>query len=225
MIEVKDWLSEWSQVPLLIACAGLVAATFFEQSQLIAKSVGAQRGIVATGYNNAMKLMVANRLGAVAYFFMISLSIDFETPPETIQRSLAVTVMLVGLSSAVLMLFYRSRVGEFEDGKGSWLWTRGNLQRSQKIALWGALGATIFNLAGLTIPMIWSATYPELRLTLANTGFLFNSIFTFLNVFIVESEVARQIDRDADNMHDFIFRLLQIKFLAALAAIPIVLLP
>ena len=225
--ELKAWLGAWAIAPLLIACFGLVAATFFEQSQLIAKAIGAHRRQIATGYNNAMKLMVANRAGAIGYFFMIAIAIDLGTSAETIQSAFAATMVLIALSSTALFLYHR-KLERASTALASFAPTQASAEgftHRETLALWGALGATVLNLAGLTIPMIWSATYPDLRLTLANTGFLFNTIFTLINVFLVESEVARQIDENPAGLHPFVARILLIKIVGALAAIPVVVLP
>jgi hypothetical protein len=56
--------------------------------------------------------------------------------------------------------------------------------------------ATVFGLLGLSLPMLMSAAYPQLRLTLANTGFLFNSVFTIISVFFIESYFARLVDQN-----------------------------
>ena len=35
---------------------------------------------------------------------------------------------------------------------------------------------------------------PDYRLTLANTGFIFNTLFTLINTFLIEQEIAEKFD-------------------------------
>lgn len=96
-------------------------------------------------------------------------------------------------------------------------------QGRQRLAILGAFVATLFSLVGLTIPLIWSAANPELRLTLANSGFLFNSLFTLINVFLVESEIARMIDGQCARLRPMVQGLYTMRFLAGMVAAPLLL--
>lgn len=95
---VRD-LAPYSHAMLAIACFGLLVAMVFEQAQIVAKYRGARRGVVATGYNNAMKLLVANRFGAVTYLFFVALAIDLGIAPGTLAAGLAATLLLAGTLS------------------------------------------------------------------------------------------------------------------------------
>ena len=223
MAEITAFAQALSPVAFLIACGGLLAACLFEQTQLLAKYWGARAGAVATGYNNAMKLMVANRVGAVTYLFFVALAIDIGTEPDTIRISLASTIVLVGLTNLVLLVVHKRALQPDQSSSARRLFSVAAFKRGQYVALFGAAASSLFNFSGLTIPMIWSASYPELRLTLANTGFIFNSIFTFINVFLVENEIAKLIDRDDAAIRPMVSYILLARFIAALIAAPIIL--
>ena len=61
--------------------------------------------------------------------------------------------------------------------------------------LWFAsLLAPIFLLSGLSFPYSAGIVFFDLRLTLANLGFLFNTAFTLLSVLVIEKALAEQID-------------------------------
>lgn len=217
-------LAPFSGVLLLIACLGLLLAVFFEQAQILAKYRGARRGVVATGYNNAMKLLVANRFGAVLYLFFVALAIDLGLDSGRLAAALALTVLLAGCSNLALLAgLRREERGPRPKGGGQGL---AALLRAgggrQRAALVGAFVATWFSFIGLSVPLIWSAGNPQLRLTLANSGFVFNSLFTLINVFLVESELARQIDRRSADIRPLVEALYLMRFAAGLAAAPVV---
>lgn len=223
MFDLISDLQGYSWLILLLAGVGLIMASAFEQMQMLAKYFGAERGFVALGYNNAMKLMVGNRLGAVLYFFFMALAIDTLVEASSLKMFLAGAVVVIGLSNIALLVYFRKAqtriaVTKFSNNQND------SAQGSMTVAIYGAYLATTFNLVGLTLPMIWSATYPELRLTLANTGFLFNSIFTVINVFIVESRIANLIDDRSAIMMSLMERIFLARLLAALSAIPVILL-
>lgn len=205
-----------------LACGGLFIAILFEQSQLLAKYQGARRQVVATGYNNAMKLVVANRVGAVLYFFFIALAIDGGIAPGELAGALALVVAAIGLANLALALFFARKLNPGTPA-GALFLPHGRLGTGDWLALAGALVATAFNYAGLTVPLIWSASYPELRLTLANSGFLFNSIFTLFNVFLVEARIARLIDEGSDAIAPFVGGIFGARLLAAVAVVPVLL--
>lgn len=182
-------LAPWRPAITAAAVAGLVLAMFAEHLQLLAKYRGARAGRVAGGYNDAMKVMVANRLGAVTYLLLVGLAIDGGIGAGALTAALAAGVLVVAaLAGAVA---WRLRGGGGDVGA-----------RGRVVLAVSAL-ATVLNVLGLTIPMILSAHIPEMRLTLANTGFAFNLIFTILNVFVVETHAARLIDRDAPELRAY----------------------
>ncbi|MCP5395641.1 MAG: hypothetical protein H6918_02715 [Sphingomonadaceae bacterium] len=203
-----------------LACVGLFVAILFEQAQLLAKYHGARRGAVATGYNNAMKLVVGNRFGAVTYFFFIALAIDSGLAAQTIAHGLAGVVAAMALANVALFAVYAHRLNPGVAALELFA-SHGAFGRGEKFALAGAFIAALFGYAGLTVPMIWSATHPDLRLTFANSGFLFNTVFTLVNVFLVEQRVAELIDRGNDAIRPFIAWAFVMRLLAALALVPL----
>lgn len=219
-----EGLLPFSGLLLGLACFGLFAAVFFEQAQIMAKYRGARRGVVAAGYHNAMKLLVANRFGAVLYLFFVALAIDLGLAPALLAGALALTVLLAGCSNLALLAALRR--GEHEQGATG---RAGRLRAihlpgsgRQRLAIVGAFVATWFSFIGLTVPLVWSAANPQWRLTLANSGFVFNSLFTLINVFLVESELARLIDRQSSEIRPMVQALYLMRFGAGLAAAPLV---
>lgn len=186
MIKLSDILNLNSTVFLTLAAVGLTIAVVIEQAQLIAKHQGAKNEKVAGGYNIAMKIMVLNRVGTVLYFLFIAISVDMGTTVSTISHYFIGSVTAVAVINIIITAsFWRHNK------------LRGPLIVSGDLPIWpfiAAFVATLFGLLGLTLPILMSAAIPELRLTLANTGFVFNSIFTLINVFFVESYVAQLID-------------------------------
>lgn len=198
------------RIPILgISMIGLIFAMFTEQLQLIAKYHGAVKNAVAVGYNNAMKIMVANRLGGVSYFLFMALAIDLGTQPGTVS-------FFCGVSAIVLAVLSGSVFIRLADNKTTVRSDWGLIGRKGCHVVALSFVATVFNVLGLTIPMILSAWVPEFRLTLANTGFFFNIIFTIVNVFIVENHIAKLIDIEAQYLKEFTRLIFASRFAAAL---------
>lgn len=204
-------------VILILAGVGFILASLFEQLQMFAKYFGARKGLIAFGYNNAMKLMVGNRLGAVLYFFFIAISVDIGTGASILKVILAAYISIVAIVSAFLYFWLRrhNTVERVDRSRRS----NGTLEKAYYLAQAGTYIATVLNLIGLTLPIIWSANFPQFRLTLANSGFIFNSLFTAINVFVVESYIASLIDRKSIEIALFLERILIFRICGAITAI------
>lgn len=194
---------------LFISMVGLTFAMFTEQLQLIAKYHGAVKNAVAVGYNNAMKIMVANRLAGVSYFIFMAFAVDLGTQASLI-------ALFAGTSTVILAILSGSVFIRLIDGKTTLIsdWKIVGRKGGRVVVL--SFVATVFNILGLAVPMILSALIPEFRLTLANTGFLFNIVFTVVNVFIIENHIAHLIDIEATHLKEFTRLIFLSRFAAAL---------
>lgn len=193
---------------------GLALAILADHIQTIAKYQGVVKKRIAAGYNLAMKVMVLNRLGAVIYFLFIAYNIDSGLEPKALTLGLTGILACCALVTLVMMLSFKRRVR-----------SAGTKQEEIRVAAWPKLVAvatfvaTICNLLGLTIPWIAGALYPEWRLTLANTSFLFNTLFTVINVFFIEHHFAKLADSKDDRVHAFVLSVFVARFFAFLLVI------
>lgn len=202
-------LADFRVWALLISLLGLIFAMFTEQLQLIAKYQGALRNTVAGGYNNAMKIMVMNRLGGVLYFLFMAFAIDLGTQAETVALYTGLSaIALAMLSGIVFIRLIDDRLALLADLR--------IIEHAGRRVVYLSFFANIFNILGLTVPMILSAWVPEFRLTLANTGFFFNIIFTVINIFIIENHIAKLIDVKASTLKEFTRLIFLSRFAAAL---------
>ena len=186
-------------IGFVLALTGLALAIFSDHLQVIAKYHGATKHLVASGYNQAMKVMVVNRIGAVLYFVLLAYNIDNRLDPSVLKFGLGVTILLSILPTIGVLAWLQKRFNELEVTHSiinSKIWDK-------KIVV-ATFFATLFNLFGLTLPWIAGATFPEWRLTLANTSFIFNTIFTVINVFYIENRLAYLIDTKETEIHGFV---------------------
>ena len=198
---------------ILAATVGLIICITIEQAQLLAKYIGARRGRIAGGYNAAMKIMVVNRVGAAIYFLTIAMSIDLGMSADAIAVFFIGAVAVIALFDLAIYFELRRRQSNAKDN--------GQIGASATGPVAIAMIATVFGILGLTLPMLLSAANPALRLTMANTGFILNSVFTVLTVFFVESHVAKVIDQPErhDSLKSFVAAVFLMRFLAAVAAL------
>jgi hypothetical protein len=163
---------------LVIVSISILIAQHLEQEQLYRKLRGTINKTVAKGYNDAMKVMVLNRVFIVMYFSSVGFLIDTGVSGHHLALTFAFSYFCLTLANIVT---YKLR---FKKLKGLFV----NFE--SKIFL----VAVYFNLMGLTIPFLISSHFPEYRLTLSNLSFIFNSIFTVLMVFVIEKKVSLAFD-------------------------------
>lgn len=212
MQALLDALAQSKLILLAFATIGLAICIVIEQSQLLLKYSGAVKQKVAGGYNAAMKIMVLNRFGAVLYFFIISIVIDLGVRAATIASAFVFAIVAIAIFDLAIVISSMRREqlspGEVLGGGHAFL----------PIAMSSI--AALFGILGLTLPMLLSSENPALRLTMANSGFLLNSIFTIITVFFVESYLAKIIDGSSDQRHigSFVVAVFVMRFLSAIAA-------
>ncbi|MEJ6403193.1 hypothetical protein [Yoonia sp. 2307UL14-13] len=191
----------------VVALLGFALAMLADHLQILAKYNGAVNKRVAGGYNLAMKVMVANRVGAVLYFLLMAFNVDNGLSAHTLAVGLAVTVGCIAVPTVGLMIWLQKQL----KAQGSALSVL-DVSHWPKAIVIATFCATSLNILGLTLPWIAGATYPELRLTLVNTSFLFNTFFTVINVFYIEHHFARLVDREAHQIHGFVAGVMAARF-------------
>lgn len=192
-----------------LALIGLAICIFADQMQTFAKYRGALANTIAGGYNRAMKIMVVNRIGAVLYNLTNAYNVDHGLPPSLLSRGLGLTIFLMGIAALLLLVWMYVDVRRTHPTIELF-----DVKRWPLALITATFFATAFNLLGLTIPWVAAASMPEMRLTLANTSFLFNTIFTVINVFYIEHLFARLADKRDSNIHQFVAAVIAARLLA-----------
>lgn len=176
------------QFPLLAFMSlGLYLCMITDTLQLYLKYLGVKRNTVASGYNSAMKAMVINRVGAVFYFFFMSLLIDRSTNTSELSIYVLLSIFVTAITLIVWMRIYIKPISI-----------------SKNIFVFVSL-ATLFNVMGLTLPFLLASSFHDYRLTLANTSFLFNTVYTVLNVFYIENKFAKLADYNSEEIEGFLY--------------------
>lgn len=203
---------------LIIAALGLCISLCTEQSQIVAKTRGAFAGHIATGYMSAMRIMIFNRAGTILYMFFIALCIDTGITNHTLLLiAIASSIGVMGYN--IFLVFNRAQVLSYTADMGgekivNILFARDRLQT------FASFIATFCNILGLTLPFLLSNSFPEYRLTMANTGFLLNVIFTLINVMILETRYAYLLDHDTKaSTYFFVVKIFIARTFATLCAI------
>lgn len=190
-------LTNYLPLILVLASFGLILALCTEQTQVIAKMRGAQSGNIASGYSTAMKIMMLNRLGTIFYMFFLGLAIDLGLENNTL-LAVTITAALGTLLYNVFLLVRRRQLLNFHQSikDGPEVLKDFLTAFGPRITL-ASYVATLLNILGLTLPLLLSNSFPQYRLSLANTGFLLNTFFTLINVLILESRIASILDQGA----------------------------
>lgn len=209
MTQMLEYITPSLDMLYVVALFGLALAVFSDHLQIIAKYQGAINLRVAAGYNLAMKVMVVNRIGAVLYFLFLSFNIDNGLGPGKLSLGLGLVILSVVVPTAGLMIWLQKRIDTIDAGVRVL-----DVTHWQKPIVVATFLATVFNLLGLTLPWVAGAAFPELRLTLANTSFLFNTVFTVINVFFIEHRFARLIDAEEVKIHGFVAGVIVARLLA-----------
>lgn len=189
MKDAINTLLNYTDLLLSIGCFGLFVALFCDFFQFYMKIRGASLSKVASGYAGALKVNTINRVGAVCYFFLVAVCIDGGTKPATIATYMLVCVC-ASIAPPLLYLIRLAYVSEVGQGPLNIRW----VLREYSFLFSVTYIAVVVNISGLTVPWLASASFPDLRLTLANTTFAFNVLFTVITVFIIETRLAKLID-------------------------------
>ena len=198
---------------LVFAAFGLFLAQSMEYLQIYFKQKGFYSSSIAKGYNDAMKVMVLNRLGAIIYFMSLSLAIEIGAKPMSIISFIIfslIFLILVNISLIVWQVFHFKISLKFFLIK---------INREFSIFLTSIFLASSLNLLGITIPLLLGSIYIDYRLTLANSGFLFNTIYTIVNVFFIESLIAKKIDENDHHLNLFVLGIYIFRTLAIMSMI------
>jgi len=165
-----------------------------------------------------MRIMIVNRAGTIVYVFFLSLCIDTGITNRTL--------LIVSIFSSVFVIIYNlflilnsAKLLEYS----------ADLQRENfmhflferdKLYTFASFFATLCNVLGLTLPFLLSNTFPEYRLTMANTGFLLNLFFTLINVIILEKRYAYLLDHETNTAtYYFVMKIFIARSFAMLAAV------
>ncbi len=190
---------------------GLCIVLLSDNLQTIAKHQGALKKQVASGYNLAMKVMVLNRIGAVVFYLLISINIDKGISPNLLIAGFGAAILVACVPTALILFRLQHSLSK----KKPELKLLDISDWPKKIFVATFL-ATIFNLMGLTIPLIAGTIYPEFRLTLANTSFAFNTVYTVISVFYIENEFAKSIDSENTAINSLIVTIVSARLVAFL---------
>ena len=170
---------------------GFFLANFADQMQLYIRIDGALKSKIAGGFQRAMEVMLINRFGAAMYFLSVSLYLESGGGYELFLQIISLSLLVLCFFNS--LIFWRLRtISTKSMGKG--------VTQSYASTCLAAFGATVFGLMGLTIPYVAGILIPEYRLTLANSGFILNSVFTLLIVLIVDKKVSEYIDDGNDQL-------------------------
>ena len=198
---------------LIFAAFGLFLAQSMEYLQIFFKQKGFYSSSIAKGYNDAMKVMVLNRLGAIIYFMSLSLAIEIGAKPLNIIDFIIITLIALIVVNISLTAWQASHF------KISFKFFANKINNEFTIFLISIFLASSLNLLGITIPLLLGSIYTDYRLTLANSGFLFNTIYTIVNVFFIESLIAKKIDEKNKDLNIFVFGIYIFRTFAILSMI------
>ena len=166
---------------------GLILANFADQAQVYFRTRGAVAARVAMGYQRATEVMLINRLGAAIYFLAVSIYVETSGTPDTLMGLITVALVFVVIGNLGMM---HKLVQDFG------LKDLARVVETEKPVLAASVVATLFGLAGLTLPYLAGIYIPAFRLTLSNAAFILNSIFTLLIVLVVDKRIAVYIDEE-----------------------------
>jgi len=177
-------------IPYLIV-VGYVASHTASQYQIIFKIEGAKSSSIATGYNYAMKVMIIASLGIIVFNISSSWLIEKFISTQDFLKIVISAIMICSVGSFWIVIKFFSKI-EIKE-----------LYRNHKKIFSLALLANSFAVVGQTLPLTLGTIFFENRLFLANTSFIFNAFYTLIEVFYIESILARKIDSGSHDIDYF----------------------
>ncbi len=170
---------------VFIAC-GFFLLHAAENYQIFARVSGYKKGRIAGGYQSAMEGMLINRVGAVVFHLVTSFYVENGGYVTDFLLSIVVC-------SFLLLVFNAFLLNKIISNTTSELSNMPKIRRD-KTLITASYIAPIFILFGLSIPYALGMVFYDYRLTLANTGFLFNTFFTLVTVLIIDKRISAAID-------------------------------
>ncbi|MEL7310267.1 MAG: hypothetical protein AAFN07_02040 [Pseudomonadota bacterium] len=205
--------------PLLLLAAavaglGLLITLGFEIVQIFPKVAGAVLGKNSLGANSALRLLIFNRVGAAMFFPSFGYLVDRGIEFATLALISAFAIMCFSLFSLSLNLYFETYLRFFsklffrrESGESlhisSLVKDPSAPMRDRTSAFWFSALAGFFGCVGLTLPMLLGSLFPDYRLTLANTGFVFNSVFSVLTIFVIDRRLSEYCDSRSERLIEF----------------------
>jgi hypothetical protein len=171
---------------LVVMAVGFFLLHAAENNQLVARISGYNRGKIAGGYQSAMEGMLINRVGAVLYHLVTSFYVENGGHVTAFLASISVCSFFLLVFNIFLLnkLTSNTTIEISEMHKPS----------RNKLLITASYIAPIFILFGLSVPYALGMVFFDYRLTLANTGFLFNSFFTLVTVIVIDKRISAAID-------------------------------
>jgi hypothetical protein len=171
---------------LVVMAVGFFLLHAAENNQLVARVSGYRRGKIAGGYQSAMEGMLISRVGAVLYHLLTSFYVENGGHVTAFLASILVC-------SFCLLVFNIFLLNKLMSNTTNEISEMFKLNRNKSL-ITASFIAPIFILFGLSIPYALGMVFFDYRLTLANTGFLFNSFFTLVTVIVIDKRISAAID-------------------------------
>lgn len=195
---------------IVIALSGLLVAMLFEFLQPILKYRGYKLNTLASGYHGAMQIMVLNRFGAVVFFAFIALSIDRGVTGITLISSFMGALLIIAAIQLVILSLWI---------KQNDLSINFSVLHQKFFFLIAVVFSGYLGVLGLLIPWVVATYLYEIRLFVGQTGFVFNTIFTLINVFYIEKSLARSFDMRDEGVFNLVFVIIFGRILGVLMTI------
>jgi hypothetical protein len=181
-----------------IAVIALVVIYVIETTATVSRGIGIFLNSPAEFNHASMVMMLGNRIFVAFVMLSLGFFVDSGANSEilisifllfTIIYSLVIFLVL-RLSRKIPFYLYRlcKIIHDIDLGK-----IKEFNSESGRIDMKSAI-ATFFFIAGISLPSIFATNFIEYRATLMQTGFIFNSIGSFINVMMVEKVLARSKD-------------------------------
>jgi hypothetical protein len=187
----------------VVFVGGFVFAFFIDHIPLSLRVVGFKLDAFPLSTLRSSQIMILNRFGAAFFFTSAGFLVDIGISPERFLALFSLAWALVGFLSLLYIRCWRTIY------KFTAFYAFGNKNavpdtRVIKFTFRDVLinYPFLFNLIGISIPVIAASYFPDFRGTLLQIGFLFNSIATLLVVFVVEPKFIGHISNDEAGLAD-----------------------
>ena len=189
----------------IVSCCGLFVAVITEAFTPIVRLVGSISSRNAIASNLILRMLVVNRFGAAIYFPSLAYLVDTGANYQTIAGMFVVTLLFAGSALGIGLLAFDRLTWMFLGILGGNNVMSHRAQENEReahqqytdekqINHLAMYVANIFGVLGLTLPLLAASKYPDLRLTLAQLGFFFSSVFTVINAFYIDKWVTTLCD-------------------------------
>ena len=186
----------------IIFVIGFIFAFFIDHLSLSFRIVGYKTDTFPISTLRSTQVMIFNRFGAALFFASSGFLVDLGVSPKDFLLLFSLAWFLLGILTLLYIKSWKTvsafLADKFSSGKNDISINVIDFRIKDLLTNFPFL----FNLLGISAPVMLASFFPDYRASMLQLGFLFNSIATLLLVFVLEPKFIAHLADDESEAAD-----------------------